>query len=146
MQHDDSFADQRTEEYTGNPFGTSQSQLEQTVTKGFRMRCSQVRAEYNHSSREHDISRRQRIGQTQNLGLHDIAVIGNRVIHRRRVTNMLIARKIGINYSKHNSSMIRHNKVSVREAEAASLKSVQALEMSGAAFHINFGTSIDALK
>jgi hypothetical protein len=59
---------------------------------------------------------------------------------------MLIACKIEIDYSKRNASMIRHNKVSVREAEAASLKSVQALEMSGAAFYINFGTSIDALK
>ena len=31
MQHDDSFADQSTEKYPHNPFGTFQSQLEQTV-------------------------------------------------------------------------------------------------------------------
>jgi glutaredoxin len=59
---------------------------------------------------------------------------------------MLIARKIGINYSKHNSSMIRHNKSQVKEAEAAGVKSVPALVMNGAAFHINFGAGIDALK
>ena len=146
MQHDDLFGDQRTEEYTGNPFGASQSQLEQTSTKGFGMRCSQVRAEHNHSSSEHDISRRQRIGQTQNLCLHDIAVIGNRIIHRRRVTNMLIACKMEINYSKRNSSMIRHNKSRVKEAEAAEVKSVPALVMNETAFHTNFGAGIDALK
>jgi len=32
MQHDDSFGNQRTEEYARNPFGAFQSQLEQTVT------------------------------------------------------------------------------------------------------------------
>jgi hypothetical protein len=35
MQHEDSFGDQSTEEYTRNTFGTFQSQLEQTSTKGF---------------------------------------------------------------------------------------------------------------
>ena len=39
MQHDDSFGDQSTEEYARNPFGAFQSQLEQTVTKGFGMRA-----------------------------------------------------------------------------------------------------------
>ena len=82
MQHDDSLADHSIEEYARNPFGVFQPQLEQTVTKGFGMRCSQVRAEDNHSSSEHDISRRQRIRQVQDLGLHDIAVIGDRVINR----------------------------------------------------------------
>ena len=106
MQHDDSFGDQSTEEYTRNPFCPFQSQLEQTSTKGFGMRFSQVRAEHNHSSSDHDITRCQRIGQVQDLGLHDIAVIGNRIIHRRIVTNMLIAYKVEINYSKRNSSMM----------------------------------------
>ena len=48
----------------------------------------------------------KRIRQAQNLGLHDITVIGDRVIHHRRVTNMLIARKMEITYLKHNSSMM----------------------------------------
>ena len=107
MQYDDSFGDQGTEEYTRNPFGPFQSQLEQTVAKGFGMWCSQVRAEHNHSSSKHDIPRRQRIRQAQDLGLLDIAVIGNRVLYRRRGTNMLIAYKMEINYSKHESSMLR---------------------------------------
>ena len=81
MQHDDSLGDQSAEEYARNPFGAFQSQLEQTVTKGLGMRCSQVRAEHNHSPSEHDISRRQRIGQAQNLGLHDIAIIEDCIIH-----------------------------------------------------------------
>ena len=34
----------------------------------------------------------------------------------------------------------------VKEAVAAGVKSVPALVMNGAAFHINFGASIDALK
>ena len=34
----------------------------------------------------------------------------------------------------------------VAEAEAAGVKSVPALVMNGAAFHINFGAGIDALK
>jgi len=34
----------------------------------------------------------------------------------------------------------------VKEAEAVGVKSVQALVMNGAAFHINFGAGIDALK
>ena len=34
----------------------------------------------------------------------------------------------------------------VKEAEAAGVKSVPALVMNGAAFHINFGVGIDALK
>jgi hypothetical protein len=32
MQHNDSFADQRTEEHARNPFGAFQPQLEQTST------------------------------------------------------------------------------------------------------------------
>jgi hypothetical protein len=146
MQHDDSLGYQSTEEYAGNPLSAFQSQLKQTVTKGFGMRCSQVRAEYNHSSCEHDISRSQRIGQSQNLCLHDIAVIGNRVIHRRRVTNMLIARKIEINYPNVTLPWFGTNKTCVKETETAGVKSVPALVMNGAAFHINFGAGIDALK
>jgi len=38
------------------------------------------------------------------------------------------------------------NKARVKEAVAAGVKSVPALVMNGAAFHINFGASIDALK
>ena len=38
------------------------------------------------------------------------------------------------------------DKSRVKEAEAAGVKSVPALVMNGAAFHINFGASIDALK
>ena len=38
------------------------------------------------------------------------------------------------------------NKSRVKEAEAAGVKSVPALVMNGAAFHINFGAGIDALK
>jgi hypothetical protein len=34
----------------------------------------------------------------------------------------------------------------VKEAEAVGVKSVLALVMNGAAFHINFGAGIDALK
>jgi hypothetical protein len=34
----------------------------------------------------------------------------------------------------------------VKEAEAAGMKSVSALVMNGAAFHIKFGAGIDALK
>jgi hypothetical protein len=34
----------------------------------------------------------------------------------------------------------------VKEAEAAGVKSVPALVMNSAAFHINFGTGIEALK
>ena len=59
---------------------------------------------------------------------------------------MLIARNRQINYSKRNSSMIRHKQARVKEAEAAGVKSVPALVMNGAAFHINFGIGIDALK
>ena len=87
------------------------------------MRCSQVRAKHNHSSSEHDISRRQRIGQVQDLGLHDIAAIGKRVIHRRIVTNMLIACKIEINYSKHNSSIVEFAAINERR-EVASINGV----------------------
>jgi hypothetical protein len=38
------------------------------------------------------------------------------------------------------------NKSRVKEAEAAVVKSVPALVMNGAAFHINFGAGINALK
>jgi hypothetical protein len=38
------------------------------------------------------------------------------------------------------------DKARVKEAEAAGVKSVPALVMNGAAFHINFGAGIDALK
>ena len=38
------------------------------------------------------------------------------------------------------------DKSRVKKAEAAGVKSVPALVMNGAAFHINFGASIDALK
>ena len=38
------------------------------------------------------------------------------------------------------------NKSGVKEAEAAGVKSVPALVMNGAAFHINFGAGIEALK
>lgn len=34
----------------------------------------------------------------------------------------------------------------LREAEAAGVKSVPALVLDGAAFHINFGADLDALK
>src|SRR4029079_16818881 len=52
MQHNDSLGHQSTEEYTGNPLRAFQSQLKLTITKSFGMWCSQVWAEYNHSSRE----------------------------------------------------------------------------------------------
>ncbi len=38
------------------------------------------------------------------------------------------------------------DKSRVKEAEAAGVKSVPALVMDGAAFHINFGAGIEALK
>ena len=38
------------------------------------------------------------------------------------------------------------DKSSLKEAEAASVKSVPALVMGGAVFHINFGAGIEALK
>jgi len=38
------------------------------------------------------------------------------------------------------------DKSSLKEAEAAGVKSVPALVMGGAAFHINFGAGIEALK
>jgi len=38
------------------------------------------------------------------------------------------------------------SKTRIKEAEAAGVKSVPALVMNGAAFHINFGAGIDALK
>jgi len=39
-----------------------------------------------------------------------------------------------------------NDKSRLKEAEAAGVKSVPALVMDGAAFHINFGAGIDALK
>ena len=38
------------------------------------------------------------------------------------------------------------NKARLKEAEAAGVKSVPALVLGGAPFHINFGASIDALR
>lgn len=38
------------------------------------------------------------------------------------------------------------NKARLREAEAVGVKSVPALVLDGAAFHINYGASVDALK
>ena len=38
------------------------------------------------------------------------------------------------------------NKTRIKEAEATGVKSVPTLVMNGAAFHINFGAGIDALK
>lgn len=38
------------------------------------------------------------------------------------------------------------NKARVAEAEAAGVKSVPAFVLNGAAFHINFGAGIEALK
>ena len=60
---------------------------------------------------------------------------------------MLFSRKMEINYLKRNSSMIRREqRTRVKEAEAAGVKSVPALMMNGAAFHINFGAGIDESK
>ncbi|MDZ4856996.1 MAG: hypothetical protein SGJ26_19420 [Nitrospirota bacterium] len=60
---------------------------------------------------------------------------------------MLIARNMDITYLKRASSMIRREqRTRVKEAEAAGVKSVPALVMNGAAFHINFSAGIDALK
>ena len=39
-----------------------------------------------------------------------------------------------------------NDKSRLQDAEAAGVKSVPALVMDGAAFHINFGAGIDALK
>jgi glutaredoxin len=39
-----------------------------------------------------------------------------------------------------------NDKSRLKEAESAGVKSVPALVMDGAAFHINFGASIDALN
>ncbi|MFZ1344970.1 hypothetical protein [Thiothrix eikelboomii] len=39
-----------------------------------------------------------------------------------------------------------NDKARLQEAESAGVKSVPALVMDGAAFHINFGASIEALK
>lgn len=39
-----------------------------------------------------------------------------------------------------------NDKLRLKEAESAGVKSVPALVMDGAAFHINFGAGIEALK
>jgi hypothetical protein len=51
-----------------------------------------------------------------------------------------------INYLKRNSSMIRHEQSAGERSGSSRCKSVPALVMNGAAFHINFGAGIDALK
>lgn len=38
------------------------------------------------------------------------------------------------------------NKARLKDADAAGVKSVPALVLDGAAFHINFGASLDALR
>lgn len=53
-----------------------------------------------------------------------------------------------IDRSKYNVEIVHlgTDKSRVAEAEAAGVKSVPALVMDGAAFHINFGAGIEALK
>jgi glutaredoxin len=53
-----------------------------------------------------------------------------------------------IDRSKYEVEMVHlgTDKSRIGEAEAAGVKSVPALVMDGAAFHINFGASIDDLK
>lgn len=53
-----------------------------------------------------------------------------------------------IDRSKHDVEIVHlgTDKSRISEAEAAGVKSVPALVMDGAAFHINFGASIEDLK
>jgi hypothetical protein len=59
---------------------------------------------------------------------------------------MLITRKLEINYSKRSTSMNWYEQGACERSRSAGVKSVPALVMNGAAFHINFGAGIEALK
>ncbi len=50
--------------------------------------------------------------------------------------------------AKYNVEIVHlgENKSRIQEAETAGVKSVPALVLDGAAFHINFGADMDALK
>lgn len=82
MQHDDAAPDQRAKEDTRDAFGALQSQFEQAVAKCLGMRLAEVRAQDHHSSSQHDVTRGQRVWQGEDLLLHSLAVVLDRVIHR----------------------------------------------------------------
>jgi hypothetical protein len=57
------------------------------------MGFSEIRTKSDHSTCQHDLPRSETIRQLQNLLLNRLAVIGDRVIHTGKITNMLSAHK-----------------------------------------------------
>ena len=51
---------------------------------------SEVGAERNHTTGQHDVPCSEGIGQVQDISLHGLAVVGDRVVHSGRITIMLL--------------------------------------------------------
>ena len=80
VEHHDPPAYQRTKEHPGDAFGTLETQLKETFSESLRMRLPQIGTEGDHSSREHDVACSERVRKFENLFLHRIAVVLDRVV------------------------------------------------------------------
>jgi hypothetical protein len=93
VQHDDSPADKGAEKHARDTFGTFQPKLEQAFTEGFGVRLSEVGTERDNTTGQHDVPGSESDGQVQDVRLHILTVVSDRVVHGDTITNMLPAHK-----------------------------------------------------
>jgi hypothetical protein len=60
------------------------------VSECLGMWLSKIRTQRDHPPGQHDLPSSQRVGQGQDFFLYVLAVVRDRVVHRRRITNMLL--------------------------------------------------------
>lgn len=92
VQHDNPSSDHSAVEHPGDPFSTFEAKLEKSIAHGFGVRLPEVGSNGGHTAGEYDVSGRQSLGQTQDLLLHLLTEIVNRVFHAI-LTNMLLPLK-----------------------------------------------------
>lgn len=67
--------------FTDYSLGSFEPQFEEPCPKRLGVGFSEVRAKGNHSTRQHDVARSQRVGQFEDFVLDRLAVVADRVFH-----------------------------------------------------------------
>ena len=92
VQHDNALTYKGAKEHPRDAFGALEPQFKQALTEGLGMGFAKVWPKRDHSSSEHDVSRREGVGKAQYFLLYRLTVVSDRVIHERIITNMLSIR------------------------------------------------------
>ena len=81
MEHMNPTPNLRAIEHSGDSFCAFQPQLKQAGPQRLAMWLAQVRAHQHHSTRQHDVSGGQGIGQHEDALFYSLAVVVDGVVH-----------------------------------------------------------------